>query len=357
MNDKTKYFEPENEVKKETHVSPSGRYKLEISEFKTKAGCWNYSQCIVFKIDSDKPIDIIQRNIEHFPFKFIESHSNGHDYLICGENYQGQTVIELDTGKKRTQLSKGAEKGHGFCWSQVHIGHCTDLLAVSGCIWAGPYEIRFFDFSDPMNGWPELETDDWVHDDEHRPPFFSCDGTIECFQSEWLEFKEGMTDEEYDALVPRCMARKVFKRDGDRMTLIEEWQHDEEKERRRRNEEAQKKWKEWRDDFRKTDTLYLEYLELLKRPELSPDDYETTGVTYEHWCPDFEERETRWCRRIVDGKKSLYTVDIEWAVKTGPIKLTIYKDKKKLEDKFFTEHSVDSMRAAFDCVRSLLSES
>jgi hypothetical protein len=152
------FFKQENLVKDSEKIkdSPSNKYKLSISNYTTKKGCWNYSRGIVKNKNGDIIADV-KRNYHQFPFCWVEDHPNGHDYLICGEDYQGQTIIELDTGKRVDYLPEAAKKGYGFCWVATHISPDKLTLAVEGCVWAGPYEIVFVDFSDPMKAVPELE--------------------------------------------------------------------------------------------------------------------------------------------------------------------------------------------------------
>src|SRR5208337_3536652 len=96
---KPNYFIPENEDinSREESLSPSGKYKLIISRFKTKSGGWNYSQGKLFLTSTNEEIATIKRNYSSFPYLWIENHKNGHDYFVGGEDYQGQTVVELDT--------------------------------------------------------------------------------------------------------------------------------------------------------------------------------------------------------------------------------------------------------------------
>lgn len=65
-------------------------------------------------------------------------------------DYQGQTVIELDTGNHVSHLPKSAENGAGFCWAAIHPSPNGKVIAVEGCFWGAPYEIRFYDFAEPM---------------------------------------------------------------------------------------------------------------------------------------------------------------------------------------------------------------
>jgi len=70
------------------HVSPDEKYMLLINSYMTGKGTWNYTSGEVYAKDKGKIFEV-QRNYSEFPYAFVCNHSNGHDYLICGENYQG----------------------------------------------------------------------------------------------------------------------------------------------------------------------------------------------------------------------------------------------------------------------------
>jgi hypothetical protein len=148
------YFKAENEVPNsgEEHTSPSGRYVLKTSEYNTVEGAGSVSRGLVYRAaDLQTPLFDVQRNYGLFPFCFVEDHPNGHDYMVCGADYQGQTILELDTGKKVDYLPEGEKHGVGFCWAKYTASIEKDVLGVEGCFWACPYELRFVDFSEPMN--------------------------------------------------------------------------------------------------------------------------------------------------------------------------------------------------------------
>lgn len=143
----------------EKHISPSGKYTLITSLYKTKEGCWNYSRGEVYA-GTNKVADIY-RNYSSFPFGWAENHPNGHDYLICSENYQGQTVIELDTGVRIDYLPESAKKGFGFCMASFCPSPDKTRLVIEGCFWGGPYDLLIVDFSSPMTlPWPILSERD-----------------------------------------------------------------------------------------------------------------------------------------------------------------------------------------------------
>lgn len=130
-------------------TSPSGRYRLVVTNHTTGPGTWNYTKGQVF--EGERLVTSVCRNYGSFPFLFVEDHPNGHDYLVCGSDYQGQTVVELDTGVRWDHQPKSAAEGFGFCWANYTVSPSKRTLAVSGCFWACPYEVWFVDFSEPMN--------------------------------------------------------------------------------------------------------------------------------------------------------------------------------------------------------------
>lgn len=309
----------------------------------------------VFKLGSDEPIAIIQRNYGSFPFSWVEEHANGHDYLIGGEDYQGQTVVELDTGERLDSVPFEELFGHGFCWVEHRYDPQHQMLIVAGCHWACPYEFRFHDFSDPMKGWPEIQAeasgDRIMIDCDSRWPEIREDGTIQTFQDPW---------DDHDEDDPEDMKRDpaaimTFKREGLKLTLLEEWVADEEKDRRQKAEESRQRYEQWLKDFRASDPLYTTAKRLWEGPGFAPESHMGVGVTHKNWCPHFDKEERRITKRII--KKAEiddpgWTVDLEWGAETGPIKLILYKDGKTFDTKWF-DHSVAEMEKAFGIAREL----
>lgn len=345
---KASFFVPENAGDSHEVLSPSGKYKLVVTSFKTGAGSWSYTQGSVFRIDSDEPIAVVQRNYSRFPHAFVEGHPNGHAYLVCGEDYQGQTVVELDTGRRRELLPEEAKKGHGFCWASYEYVPTMQALLVDGCFWACPYEYRFYDFSDPMNGWPQIGEDVRIDEDQRKPELLP-DGTVKVYQTEYTDDDDDDEDETKKKELPPVAAYTVYRREGLNFVPIEDWVSEEEQRRRIQREENERKYEERMQKFRTEDPLYLAYLENLKDSTwVSKSDYEGIGITYPKWCPDFDKQEQRMCRRIMNGPEvgKGHTIDLEWAMDTGPIKVEHYKDGKSGSTKFFP-HSVEGMTAAF----------
>jgi hypothetical protein len=144
-----KTFIPDNfKDKKGPIVSPSGRYTLEIETYTTGKGTWDYTQGIVKSNIDGGILFRIRRNYSSFWHCFV-LHSNGYEYLLCGEDYQGYTVVNLTKRTLRTILTNAVEDGFGFCWAGVEPSPDGNILAVSGCHWGGPYDVHMMDFTDP----------------------------------------------------------------------------------------------------------------------------------------------------------------------------------------------------------------
>lgn len=341
-------FTPENEVpgSAREYVSPSGRYKLVVTHFNSKPGYSGYTQGKLFRQDSDKPFTVVNRNFYSFQFNWIEGHPNGHDYLVCGEDYQGSTVVELDTGNRRSYVPEEAKQGFGFCWVGSKLDVASKILIVEGCIWACPYEYRFYDFADPMNGWPEIVNDVGIEDD-HREPEISGD-VIKVFQTK----RADGADENDENPEMELQAFSSFRREGNKLIFLEEWVSEKEQKTRADRERSRKEYEDWYANWKLTDPLYLAHKEMVLEPLWKPDDHAGVGITYKGWCPDFLVEERRFCRRILSKGKvdTGPTVDLEWGMLTGPIKVVLFRDGKHIEDVFF-EHSVEGMQKAFERAR------
>lgn len=140
------------------HVSPTGRYRLTVTLHETEPGCWGYTKGAAYGSSNCEPVAVVCRNYPAFPFAWVEDHPNGHDYLVCGADYQGQTIVELDTGQRVDYLPSEAARGAAFCWASIEPSPSRRTLAVAGCIWGGPFEIQLVDFDNPMSPrFPVLE--------------------------------------------------------------------------------------------------------------------------------------------------------------------------------------------------------
>lgn len=144
------FFVPDNrdDDTAETIISPCGKYCLEICEYSTGQNTWNYSRGIVTSTHDGLLIADIKRNYGIFWYGWVQ-HSNGNDYLLCGEDYQGYSVINLSTATSTVYFPDTGFEGTGFCWAAVYSSPDSQMLAVDGCYWACPYELVFYDLRNP----------------------------------------------------------------------------------------------------------------------------------------------------------------------------------------------------------------
>jgi len=139
-----------------TSLSPSGDYQLEVLEYVIRNEAWRYSRGKVVRLKDDAGIADIKRNYSQFWSTWVQ-HANGAEYLLCGEDYQGQTVVNLSTQATLSHFPEEGYNGAGFCWTGAYPSPSSQLLAVDGCYWACPYELVIFDFSDPDQlPYPEI---------------------------------------------------------------------------------------------------------------------------------------------------------------------------------------------------------
>jgi len=157
-----------------------GGVKVTFTSHDTGKGHWAYTKAVLTRLETGEEITTIRRNYSVFPFEWITL-ANA-TYFVCGFNYQGQTFVNIATGWRKDALSDGAEEGHGFCWSKFNLLGDGATLLVEGCIWACPYEYRFYDVSDiEGKGWVEIpiQGQGYPHLEEDNTTLTYVDGLIQ----------------------------------------------------------------------------------------------------------------------------------------------------------------------------------
>lgn len=196
------FFDPKNiEGESQIHHSPSKDFSLSIERYKTGENTWSYTRGIVTDTKSGKIIADIKRNYSHFWHAWSQHH-NGNEYLLCGEDYQGQTVVNLTKGTVTNYFPEEGFKGAGFCWTAAYPSPDSRILAVEGCYWACPYEVVFFDFTDPdhlpykelKRVWDIGKVKGWNDDGT-----FVVEKEVEIRKSDGIPYDE-LSQEEQDAL-------------------------------------------------------------------------------------------------------------------------------------------------------------
>ena len=102
---------------------------------------------------TDEKICEYVRNEDRPLIEWVEK--DGVDYLICPEDFQGQSILDL-TNRKLYSFSfeEGANAEYpadDFIWCAVFPSPDKNKLAVFGCNWGTPYYTTVFDFSNPTS--------------------------------------------------------------------------------------------------------------------------------------------------------------------------------------------------------------
>lgn len=134
--------------KVDIYYSPDKEYKLTIEYFISREiEGWDYTRGILTQCRTGNEI-VLVRNIGTFLFEWVLKDKE--NYLICGQDYQGYTIVDLKDMKVIDFVPEEFYEGMGFCWAEIQYTNEIDILVVGGCYWADEYEIVFYDFSNPL---------------------------------------------------------------------------------------------------------------------------------------------------------------------------------------------------------------
>lgn len=202
---------------RKTETSPSGLYALEMVEYTAGPGRWRYSRGQVRNIADRSVIADIRRNYGLF-WRTWAQHANGFEYLLCGEDYQGQTVVNLSKRSVTSYFPEEGYSGGAFCWAAAYPSPSSKFLAVEGCYWACPYELLVFDFGHPdqlpyaeiarfpnlseWNGWLDDHTFEYIVAADVR----KSDGTP---YDELSEAEQSVCDNDWSSIETRLEIRRV----------------------------------------------------------------------------------------------------------------------------------------------------
>ncbi len=87
-------------------------------------------------------------------------HRNGTHYLIFRTELYGYSVLDVERGQEMHYVpacvhpEEGQKPEEVFIWTSADYDPDSDLLAVTGCIWACPYSTIVLDFSCPLQPQP-----------------------------------------------------------------------------------------------------------------------------------------------------------------------------------------------------------
>jgi len=119
-------------AKKETRLSPSGKYSLELTPYSVKdRRCPFYSVVEIIRKNDGERLGKIIRNEADFPFIFVEDHG-GKDYLLCAEDYQGFTVINITSGKKLDYVPEKSKRDLAMKITDFYVSPDRKTIAIEG---------------------------------------------------------------------------------------------------------------------------------------------------------------------------------------------------------------------------------
>lgn len=149
---------------KESRNSPMGKYSLQLLPYAVADRRFPF-YCVVEITDSiGDRIGKIVRNEADFPYLFIENHPDGKDYLLCAEDYQGLTIINLTDRIKLDYISEKSKREMALRINDFFVSPGKTILALEGHVKAKPNdmfeldEIHFYDITD-LSGIPYKEID------------------------------------------------------------------------------------------------------------------------------------------------------------------------------------------------------
>lgn len=112
-------------------------------------------------LDNEGKVRYAWRNLDtDGEFCSLFRHRNGKHYLIFRTELYGYSVLEVESGQEMHYVpacvhpEEGQKTEEVFIWTGADYDPGTDLLAVTGCIWACPYSTIVLDFSCPLQ--PQL---------------------------------------------------------------------------------------------------------------------------------------------------------------------------------------------------------
>ena len=138
---------------KEVSHSPSKKYRFEITHYAdegiNKQGNpyhQSFMTCSVYK--GEERIFSINGSTAFYA-EWVERNDEN-SFLICTECYQGYGVLNLNTLEYKFFLPPEALNGMGYIWVGGHLSPGNDKIAIIGCVWGWPYQIKIFDLQSPM---------------------------------------------------------------------------------------------------------------------------------------------------------------------------------------------------------------
>lgn len=163
----------------EVFYSPDKHYFFRANYY-TQTGpthSWTVAKIEIFETPDKKLFEFIRTDDSLF-HGWLTIH--GDQYLLLSEDLQGKSIYDLG----RQEFHSYSFEEDEFIWCEYYPSPDSTKLAVIGCHWACPYEIRVFDTSDPVNyPYKELYRQSsfqdklqWLNNEDLQ--ITNCDGVV-----------------------------------------------------------------------------------------------------------------------------------------------------------------------------------
>jgi hypothetical protein len=128
-----------------TNKSASKNYLLDVDVYAVNDPHrnWNISVATLTDLRTNEIVAQIKRNDDCFFYAWLDCDET--EYLICSEDLEGQTVIDL-THRRVVSYCSDDDL---FIWTKFYPSPARDKIAIVGCYWASPYFVVVYDFQNP----------------------------------------------------------------------------------------------------------------------------------------------------------------------------------------------------------------
>ena len=125
--------------------SANGNYLLNVDVYAVNDPHrnWYISVATITDLRTNEVVAQIKRNDDSFFFAWIERDEI--EYLICSEDLEGQTVIDLT----HHHIASYSSEDDLFIWMEFYPSPSMDKIAIVGCCWACPYVVAVYNFHNP----------------------------------------------------------------------------------------------------------------------------------------------------------------------------------------------------------------
>ncbi len=128
--------------------SPCGNYVFVVEKYQKAVKDWIYTyyRGIIYSLQNHKEVTTVSSDAYKFWYCWVKQGENL--YLICNEDPQGYTIIDVKKELVFRYIDPKAREGWGFSWKEVSPSPDGKFLAVQGDYMESNREVALYDLSD-----------------------------------------------------------------------------------------------------------------------------------------------------------------------------------------------------------------